>query len=156
MKFRNYCALILGKTQNALSEIEHISEIPVNFLDANGVFIATFASILEPNEIKEFLIGNKRNFFVFDLDSENSAVNIMKDNINKTLFSFLDDPNNKELSRKFSDMVIEQNDKVNKLNPKLIEKLSPAEKQKILDELLDIGVENLTENDRKLLPLLAK
>jgi hypothetical protein len=46
--------------------------------------------------------------------------------------------------------------KKNKLDPKNIEKLSQSEKQELLNELIDSGLENLTESDKKLLPLLVK
>jgi hypothetical protein len=37
-----------------------------------------------------------------------------------------------------------------------IEKMTKSEKQELLDKMIENGVENLSEHDKKILPLLAK
>jgi hypothetical protein len=44
----------------------------------------------------------------------------------------------------------------NKLDPKKIEKMDNEERQNLLNDLIDFGIENLSDEDKKLLPLLAK
>lgn len=101
MKFRNYCIVVLGDTIGVQSEIQKISETTPNILDAKGVLIATFSSLAEPNELKEWFIENKRSFLVFDLDKDSSAYHIFKKNIHDGLFGFVKDVNPDELTKKF-------------------------------------------------------
>jgi hypothetical protein len=42
------------------------------------------------------------------------------------------------------------------INPDTIDKMSKKEREELLNQLIENGVENLTENDKKILPLLAK
>ena len=81
---------------------------------------------------------------MFDLNDENSGVNITNKDIHKGLFGFI-----KENIQK--DEII-----LNELTEADIEKLNPMEKKELFDKLLDKGVMNLTENDKKIMPFLVK
>lgn len=167
MKFKNYCIVILGDTLGVQAEIQKISETTPNVLDAKGVLIATFSSLAQPNEITEWFKENKRSFLVFDLDKNNSGFNITKKEIHEGLFGFLDEIDNKLMSDEFFKSINEiqikhklkplRNDlKNNKLDEKIISKMTPKERDEKLNELIESGLENLSEEDKKLLPLLAK
>lgn len=165
MKFRNYCIVVMGETKGALDEITKISETKPNVLDAKGILIATFSSIAEPSELTEWFIENNRSFLIFDLDKKSSGFNITKKEIHEGLFGFLKDINVDEMGKNFIktiDVYVEpksrpiQDSLKNKLDPKKIEEMGPSEKQELLNQLIDSGLENLTEQDKKLLPLLAK
>ena len=54
MKFRNYCVVILGDTKNVKDEIQKVSETEPNVLDAKGIVIATFSSLMEPIELNDW------------------------------------------------------------------------------------------------------
>jgi hypothetical protein len=101
MKFRNYCIVVMGDTLGVQAEIQKISEIDPNILDAKGILIATFSSLAEPNEITEWFISNNRSFLVFDLDKESSGVNITKKDIHEGLFGFLRGLNMDDMNDKF-------------------------------------------------------
>jgi len=106
------------------------------------------------------------------LDKENSGFNITKKEIHDGLFGFLKLVNTSEMNDNFLKTVSLSSDTKemksakkstrnsvknnNKLDLKNIEKMSPSEKQDLLNELIDSGLDNLTEEDKKLLPLLAK
>jgi hypothetical protein len=172
MKFRNYCIVVMGNTSGVQSEIAKICEGDPNVLDAKGILIATFTSFAEPNELTAWFTENNRNFLVFDLDKENSGFNITKKEIHDGLFGFLKLVNTSEMNDNFLKTVSLSSDTKemksakkstrnsvknnNKLVLKNIEKMSPSEKQDLLNELIDSGLDNLTEEDKKLLPLLAK
>ena len=89
MKFRNYCIVVMGDTLGVQAEIQKISETTPNVLDAKGILISTFSSLVELNELKEWFKENKRSFLIFDLDEESSGFNIMKKNVEDGLFGFL-------------------------------------------------------------------
>ena len=168
MKFRNYCIVVMGETKDVLDEITKISETKPNVLDAKGILIATFSSIAEPNELTEWFIENNRSFLIFDLNKQSSGFNITKKEIHEGLFGFLKNINVDEMGDKFMNSINIDGIRVetktrplrdsikNKLDPKKIEEMGPSEKQDLLNQLIDSGLENLTEQDKKLLPLLVK
>ena len=165
MKFRNYCTLILTETEGVVDEIEKISESKVNVLDAKGILIATFSSSLEPCEITDIFKENKRNFFLFDLDTESSGVNIIKQDIHQGLFGFINDVDLEEKARELLDTIHEakidakikaKKESEKEITEEDIKKMKAEEKKELFDKILDKGVSKMTENDKKILPFLAK
>lgn len=166
MRFRNYCLLVLGETKGVLPEIEKVSETKINQLNANGVLIATFSSVVEPREMDDWFKLNNRSFFIFELDPETSAFHITKKEINEGLFGFLALLKPTELEKKQLELmgVISKEEKIidecqpieKELTEADIEKMSQKEKDELFDNLFSNGFENLTENGKKILPLLVK
>ena len=93
MRFRNYCIVVMGASENESikKEIEKVSDSKINILDARGIVIGTFTSALSTKELSDFFILNDRNFLLFDLSEENSGFNIIKKDIHEGLFGFLKD-----------------------------------------------------------------
>lgn len=170
MKFRNYCIVVLGNTEGALDEIVKVSETNPNFLNAKGVLISTFSSIANPNELTQWFKDNDRNFLIFELDDKTSGFNITKKHIHDGLFGFLKNINLDNMDNEFIKTVSVNPDYIdvepktthlrnvfkNKLDPNKIKVMGLAEKQDLLNQLIDFGLENLTEEDKKILPLLVK
>ncbi len=168
MKFRNYCIVVMGnmKAEDVLNEITNIAENKPNVLNAGGIIIATFTSVGTPLELNEHFKSFNRSFLLFDLSPENSGFNITKKEIHDGLFGFLNDinlsdktDNLMDLLEKTSNSVIKKtNNKVkkNKLSVLDITNMTLTEKNNLFDSLIDKGVENLTEHDKKILQFLAK
>lgn len=176
MKFRNYCVVIMGDTNGVSVEIEKVSETKPNILDARGIIIATFSSAVEPKELSDWFKLNKRSFFVFDLDQKSSGYHITKKEIHEGLFGFLNEFNEDVLKQRTNDLmdaiqdaeIIQENSRKNKgvnvktvVKPKRlteseIENMTLKEKEEIMNKIIDNGVENMTEYDKKILPLLVK
>jgi len=164
MKFRNYCVIIMGNTIGATLDVEKISEGKINVFNPNGILIATFSSVMEPKELNDWFKLNKRTFFIFDLDPECSGFNIEKKEIHDGLFSFLTKINVDEKTLELLNVVKEKretdkvvkNNKTKEITEEVILKMSNKEKEILFNKLLDNGAENLTENDKKILPLLVK
>ncbi|TXG85949.1 MAG: hypothetical protein E6R13_01415 [Spirochaetes bacterium] len=174
MKFKNYCVIIMGDTNGAVKEIEKISDTKPNILDAKGIIIATFTSFVDVKELSAWFMMNNRSFMVFDLDQNSSGVHITKPDVHEGLFGFLSKVNENQLDSRtieflktmgsvrpqkdIEDAVIE--DKKETPRPLLtesdIEKMSKKEKEDLMNLIMDNGLENLTEYDKKILPLLAK
>jgi hypothetical protein len=95
----------MGDTKGVSIDIEKVSDGKPNILDAKGIVISTFSSALEPKELTDWFKLNNRNFFVFDLDSENSGFNIIKKEIHEGLFGFLDIMNKNVLEERASDLM---------------------------------------------------
>lgn len=178
MKFRNYCVVVMGNTQNVFFEIEKVSDTTPNVLDGGGIVVATFSSAIEVKELSEWFKLNNRNFLVFELDDKTSGFHIFKEDIHKKLFGFLNEINDEILKKRTNDLIdaiedakiIQEKSKRNKdkgvnvktvIRPKRyteveIENMTIREKEEIINNIIDKGVENMTEYDKILLPLLAK
>lgn len=170
MRFRNYCIVVMGDTKNVLPEIVKISETKPNILDSKGILIATFSSIATPREISDYFKLNGRNFLVFDLNEENSGAFISKKEINDGLFGFLKEFSDEVLKQKTEELMttidLEMtsttvNSKTRKLRTEFqvsieeIESMSPKEKNDLMNKLIDKGIENLSDYDKKILSKLS-
>lgn len=182
MKFKDYCIIVLGLTEGAKLEIRKVSQTAPNFLDAKGVVIATFTSILTTQELTEYFKSLERNFMVFDLDVNSSGVNFTKEETHEALFGHLKTNANFALEemtnnlideiRKTSgfkpintsgetpslDVRLEEKNvkpKVRKRDVNLTE-LTIDEASIMFDEIIDKGVDNLTDDDKELLGKLTK
>lgn len=176
MRFRNYCIIIMGNTQGVNDEIRRIAEMEPNFLETNGITIATLTSPVTPTELTEWFKSNNRNVIVFDLDSNASGVHFNKNQIQEGLFGFIDHVDLNQMNEDFNDRtnlvyhhykeiydkevsLIEEisGDTINNLlSEKSIEKMDKKEKENLLNKLIENGLDKLTDNDKKLLPLLTK
>jgi len=178
MRFRNYCLVVMGETSFVKDEIVKICENEPNCLSAGGIFIATFTSFAEPVELTAWFTENNRNFLLFDLNKENSGFNIVKKEIHNGLFGFLETINTEEMNENFLNSVELSADtkniinlsinrpikeitvgltvSKNKLSEEYIANMSSNERQDLLNELIEFGLDKLSESDQKLLPLLTK
>jgi len=180
MELKNYCVVVMGDTKNALLEIEKVSDSKPNLLDAKGIIIATFSAFITIKELKDWFTLNNRSFLVFDLSDESSAFKITKEDIHEGLFGFLKDNNQNFLTKrtseledmiedakiisetkhfnrdKFIDKFREDFKEENYLNESVIDKMYNNEKQLWIGKILDKGIENLTEKDKKMLTFLVK
>ena len=178
MKFKNYCVVIMGFTKNVTIEIEKIADNKPNILDAKGIVIATFSSTLTISELNEWFKINDRSFFVFDLNPKLSAYHITKEDIHNGLFGFLEKMNDDILDDKAKNIMnaiedakilqekfkkdknktnfIDLKRKSKKLSELEISQMTDKQRQSAMNEIIEKGVENLTEYDKKILPLLAK
>ena len=170
--FRNYCIVVMGDTLGSQEEIMKVSEIKPNVLDAKGILIATFSSIIEPSELTEWFTSRNRSFLLFDLNETSSGFNITKKEIHEGLFGFLKNLNVDQLNEDFlrsiqlsseTKVTKAENKKTQKeaknknlLDKAKIEKMSNHEKDELLNQLIDNGLEKLSEHDKTLLYLLAK
>jgi hypothetical protein len=170
--FRNYCIVVMGDTLGSQEEIMKVSEIKPNVLDAKGILIATFSCIIEPSELTEWFISRNRSFLLFDLNETSSGFNITKKEIHEGLFGFLKNLNVDQLNEDFlrsiqlsseTKVTKAENKKTQKeaknknlLDKAKIEKMSNHEKDELLNQLIDNGLEKLSEHDKTLLYLLAK
>src|SRR6478609_3594146 len=105
MKFKNYCVLLMGRTEGSALEIEKISDSKPNILNAKGLVIATFTSFVSVQEISAWFKMNKRSFFVFELNDETSDCFIDKVAIQEGLFGFLKNVDKDKLEEKTTEFL---------------------------------------------------
>lgn len=169
MKFRNYCMVVVGDTKAVYPEIDKISEGKPNFLDGKGMIIATFTSFMDPTELTDYFTFNNRSFLLFDLNKENSGFFITKPQIHDALFGFLKEMDEDVLKNKSIDFLNVLKDETQTttaqtetvvtkcvITEKEIESMTKTQKQDLFNKIIDSGIENLTEHDKKILDLLVK
>ena len=168
MKFRNYCMVVIGNTKAVYPEIDKVSEVKPNYLDGKGMIIATFTSFMDPTELTDYFIENERNFLLFDLNTDNSGYYITKKDLHEGLFGFLRDMDEEVLKNKYEEfLTILKTESTTastktttttkcEVTEKEIELMTKTEKLNLFNKIIDSGVENLTEYDKKILDLLVK
>lgn len=153
---------------DVVSEIERISEIKPNVLNARGILIATFSSVIEANILTDFFKSHGLSFLLFDLDPKSSGVHITKKIIHQGLFGFLKDLTDVELknrtqtlSREISATADTKSSslrrtirKDKKISESDIDNMGKEAKENLLNELIEKGFEQLTEDDKKILKKL--
>lgn len=173
MKFRNYCLVVIGETSGIKDEIAKISETTPSYLDGGGLFIATFASAVNPKELTDWFTLHKRNFLIFDLNQEYSGFNINRKETHEGLFGFLKTMNLEDRSAELLREIHQTADTRNygtrpkpinietKIRERVIteseiDKMYKSDREILFNKLIDKGPENLSENDKNILQYLAK
>ena len=168
--FKNYCIVVMGHTEGVIDEINGVSDLtPPNILDAKGILLSTFSSVFNISELNETFKTFKRSFLIFELDDKTSGVNITNKNIHNGLFGFLKTTNTLFTSDEFLraiEMTSETKNRVVPIKRSLIKeksltiedvaKMTKTDKEELQNKLIDRGVENLTEEDKKILQNLWK
>jgi hypothetical protein len=178
MKFKNYCIIVLGKTDGCLTEINKVAEGKVKILPAKGIMIGTFNSAFKTPELDDYFKSLNRNFFIFELNPKTSGYNINNEEVRHDLFGKSKD-NNIELEKISNNLIddiksviprfnkrpvtgssksfiIDNNEDNLKFSSDFYETLNPKEKQTLMDSILDKGVDNLTYIDKEILNILTK
>lgn len=156
---RKYCIVVLDNTSGVEKDLGLLITEPVNIVTSQNetVAIATFESPLSPARIKKALnVGNRRSFFVFELDAKTCSAHVDDEYLHEFLFGDLDIE---------SEMVIEDENKefleeYKKANlpyeydESALLSLNEVERELLMDKLLS-NARNLTNNQKKILSFLA-
>lgn len=180
MVFRDYCIVVLGKSDGALMEIVNISDNKPKILPAKGILICTFNSVADANELEDYFTSLGRSFFLFEVGADNTGYNLTNKEVHEGLFGEIESKDN-DLSDKSKSLLnaIQESvsfqpisgntpetntrvDKETKAETKKVfieesyENLSREEKIDLINEILDKGHENMDEYDKKVLKALSK
>ena len=175
MKFRNYCMIVLGKTDGCILEISKVAESEPKKLPAKGICIATFVSAFSPGELEAYFKGFGRNFFLFEVDPATSGYNInnkaVQDNLfgnkeetkleleemsNRIIDEIKSTTGSKPISGSSKGIIIESESRPTRVNKEDYEELNPTEKQKLINDILDKGYDKLSDSDKEILEILGK
>jgi len=162
MEFNNYCLLILGNVEKVEDTLKTITEKEIKFVVGKGFFISTFLSLLTPEEIKNCFCGEESSVIVFNLSSEYSSVELSDKDRQDYLFKeiFENGQISNILTENYNSMLRFDREKNDSFISKRINyKVDDMDKEtikKMINEIIDKGVENLTKEDKELLDLLTK
>lgn len=174
MKFRNYCIVVMGNLDGSKDDILKVAETKPRYIDAKGILIATFASVMEPAELEDFFNYNGRSFMIFDLDKKSSGYNFDNERIHNHLFGYLVGSEDKlkemssnlmdNISATTKDNVATAHSQPQPVTRKKIKKkatinyseLTKTERDNIVNDILDKGVERLTDSDKETLKKISE
>ena len=169
MNFRYYCLIILGDVTGVKEDIQKISEMRISFMEGKGLLMSTFYSSFSVDEINSLLLSNKKNFVVFEMLEGLYGVNLNDKVKHDQLFGGVKEFNDaiqKEMNEKLvsaimagvsKDIMTGNKQQVNDNDIiSTVKKMSDSDKANKLDYLLDKGLENLTEYDKKYFDILSK
>lgn len=160
----------MGNTTDVMKEIQSVADSAPNSLNAVGIIISTFSSFMEAPELTDYFKEQGRDFVLFDLNSQYSGFNFLKDNIQQGLFGFLTEHGDEEMRSRTADLikeitsstvadgssaVPEEKPKRTKISLEDIDKMSQKDKEELLDKLIDKGQEKLSNYEKKILKKLA-
>jgi len=181
MIFRNYCAVFFSPTDGVDKEVAKIAEGKPRKIGGTGISIYTFSSVVDVSVLTDFFKSFNRNFLLFDLDKNNSGFNLLDKKKEEDLFGFLSNDNvaseyeilsNKLLDDiisesvnmpgiedfyKIPDYILKHKKNINK-EEDVIETYDNLSKDEInteVNKIIDKGIENLTEKDKKRLKKLS-
>lgn len=167
LKLRKYCLVVLlpfeeegnlkskevrsNLVQTIKDDLLQLANTPPKYVLTKANFLASFTSAFEPKEIKNIMDDVvDRIYFLFETEDNNFASNLPS-NISEHLFQLIDNESkveansNSNTSTGFTESSVMN---VSKLNTK--------ERVEMLNDLFDKGLENLNEEEKKLLDLLSK
>jgi len=165
--FKNYCMVILGNTNGCEKEVKNISEATPSIVKMKNVAICTFITIMNTFELNGYFKSFGRNFFLFELNPSTSCYNINNTHTYARLFSEFenqDDLQMEELSSRLNDEI---NYKCGDINPKkdfdepetlidYFKELSKSDKEEFINDILDKGIKNMTDDDKKIMEMFSK
>jgi len=172
MKFRNYCIVVMGNMDAVKDDIIKIAESKPRYLDAKGILIATFASVAEPSELKDFFNFNGRSFLLFDLDKDFSGYHLDNEKLNTHLFGYLVEQGDKlkEMSNRLmedlsastkSKKTINETKSKTKLSPKIsYSEMSKKDRENLVNNIIDkyqsIGISKISDSDKNILKKISE
>ncbi len=185
MVFRHYCLVLLNPKSDLSDEIIKISESQLRAIKGKGISIYTFTSVVDTAILSDYFKSFEVNFLLFELDKQTSAYNFNDKIKEDDLFGFINDYTKineyEELSNKLLDDIISENigyvsgstNNINKSNTSYtsrrkkdllvddevideeIKDLTKSEINERLNKIIDKGLDNLTEFDKKMLEKLS-
>jgi hypothetical protein len=97
MEYKNYCLVGLGTIDGMKDDIIKVSEFSPRLIEQKKVIIATFSSVMEPSELRDFFDNPERIFFIFEVNDESAAYFIGRPEIQKQLFGHIENGGEKVL-----------------------------------------------------------
>ena len=150
----------MDNTSKVEEDLGLIITEPLNIVNnkKDTVVIATFKTPLSPFKIKKALnVGNKRSFFIFEMDPKSCSAHIDEEHLQEFLFGELDIDTEvliEDENREFLEDSITKSGLPYRYNENELSDLNEEERELLIDKLLN-NVKNLTNNQKKALSFLA-
>lgn len=149
-----YCLIGMGDITDLKEDITFVSEANANYVCGEGLIISTFRSSLHIAEIEEFLNMNERSFIIFEMTPGFFSASINNKEFQDALFggkidnSFLTSFKMVDGLREMVESLKEEIGEDFNFNKEIEEDLTLNE---ILDKINEVGLTNLTLQEKELL-----
>jgi len=159
MEIKNYCMVILDNVKGIKKEILSVSDSQPRYIDAENLVITTFKSALNATELKNYFQSYERSFLLFEMGKGNYGTHIMKKTLNDHLFASIEIEQDDEVQDRIVDAVDRVRERRETKNEMKLDidfsKLTPVERTKMTDDLIDKGIGNWTEDDKVIMEKLS-
>ena len=182
MIFKNYCAVFFNPVDKLNGIVGKIAEDSPRVMKGKGISIYTFVSVVDSQILTEYFKSYDLNFFMFNLDPTTSGFNFVDKEKEMDLFGFLhndktsdseklanalmDDiinnnvksesiPGIRESGRSKPYIVTDKNDDLDEILNN-IENMTKSERNLMLNEIIDKGVDNLDDTDKLILKRISE
>ena len=150
-KFKQYCIVVLSRISGVSDEIQKISDGEIRHTSGGaGIYIATFTSMLNTQDLTDFFRDNGRLFVLSEVEGNVFGANM--GNLHDKLFGpteDLDDLTEKMISGiKFVSGATETKTFNTTID---VTTLTVSERNELMNELFDKGLENLTNTEKETL-----
>ncbi len=158
---KSYCLIGLGDIENIKEDLSHISENNTQFVSGEGLIICTFYSAFNLKEVEDFLKMNERSYIIFEMLPGVFSANLTNSKFQEALFGGEID---NTMYSEIYDISDGLKDFMKTLNEDLVEDAiyTPVKNNKefsiddILDKIGDVGVENLSLEEKEYLDNYSK
>lgn len=147
--FKQYCIVVLSRISGVPEELKKIAEGEIrNTAGGSGIYIATFTSMLNAQEITEYFRDNDRLFILSEVDGNKFGANLGK--LHDKLFTFSEDVD--DLTEQMVSEMRQVSGTTETTNTTIdVTKLKESEREDLLNELIDKGLDNLSEEEKEIL-----
>ena len=165
--FKNYCMVILGKTDGCEVEVKNISEATPSIVKMKNVAICTFITVANTIELHNYFKSFGKNFFLFELNPSVSCYNINNMDTYSKLFSEFENQDdfqmeelsgrlNDEINYKYGDIKTKKDFDDSETLIDYFKELSNSDKEEVINGILDKGIKNMSGEDEKILDMYSK
>jgi hypothetical protein len=165
-KFSNYCLIVLSNIERIKEDILKVAEFTKpHYLDATGLLIATFTSIMSPQELTEYFQDDDidgRSFMLFELNKDVSGVYMDNPEYHQHLFEYLINRENtlKSLGDKLIEDITNSGDtkefnndekskrRVERVFEEITKKNKKGYKKPPVNDIPDVDVDKLTSKEK--------
>lgn len=85
IQITKYCIMVLGKVEGVKDEISKIAHEPARYMDARGLVISVFKSVMNTKELNDYFKLHNRSFLLFEMGEDNYGAHL-NEKFNKFLF----------------------------------------------------------------------
>lgn len=147
---KNYLLLFFTNDNKILQKVSFLNNESITFFpfpqgDNPELYLTPFSTAMGYRELIDFLNKLDTEYILLDYEHRNNHVNMKEEDLNTGLTDSFNVPEIKKLN--FPSQ--------NRSKQETSKELSPQEKQDLIDEILDKGYENITEEDKKVLEKLS-
>ena len=150
---RSYCLIGMSDVEDFKEDLSHIAESDINYVTGKDIIIVTFKTTFKIGELEEFLNMHERTYIVFEATPGFFSANLNNEKFQNALFGGpIDNTRNTAFTiedgiKQFMESLKEDSEGINWTIENQRESIQPT-LDDLLDKIGDIGIENLSKEEK--------